>query len=916
MKGDMVLARKVRPLKKASSLIRQMPLYMDKVRDYFTIENYRNKSTYYIPIALLFLHMATLLFGYLYSLIYIRRVVISNSYLYLALAVLLPIGFWMFSTICDDYAYYGTKKVGLILVVVNGVFTILQPVWTFIYDVVCLRILVHIPVAGTMTPGMLISLDWWMFLLFFGGVSWLCLYCILDVLLNPGVEPFLNRFRLHYVLDFRANRHEAYDVNIMRELTGFGKKMPIYEEDLYTHMALFGPSGTGKTSSALNPMIICFLNRKMENAKKRLAGFEKLLQEGKGYVKAPLDSKAITEYDIVPHKGFEKQFMELRKKYPDCGITVVSPNDSLGDGMQKLCAARNLDVNVVDASKHYKESNMHHKCITPFYIPLDGISDLERAILIVEKSNNFSEVIIRVNEAGRKAGDTYFTDLNTSVTTNIAKLCMIYAYLSNRQTSYLEISECVQDFSYLKPMCDFVKQRLGLDVPVYNPSAKEKVVKDAGSLASAIIHDSGDLDKLYNLQKESQDQQDQLRNGVMDPKTTYFEAIRYVQNELIVNGEKMYDQSRGLRNIIAKMVSDPRVRYVLNGDGSGTDFLDFDRILSRCEITVVNTSIEISQQSSTATGLFFLLNHQNAVQRRKIDDRQPHALIVDESTQYMHSWMENAISLYRQYKCMVCFSFQSSAQMDKTDETRFLKGLMYTIGNIIGYGRLGPEEMRLLEELSGSREIKLEQDTLSQNSILSADPSMTTSVRTTSTEKSYLTGTEIRQRNFQEGTWFPCRQGCVRPGVLIKLSFPDPSEFSDQHIELPDFSDYVLEGMEMENPDSTLQNESGQEKEDTFETILLPEYAEDIQIQMKEYDTFVESVENDFVKTEESPAPLTALLPDGADVESGKAVEGDIFFPTLFGFDGLAQEVAPKRVDTLDGVPADTEDVAFDDIFL
>lgn len=291
----------------------------------------------------------------------------------------------------------------------------------------------------------------------------------------------------------------------------------------------------------------------------------------------------------------------------------------------------------------------------------------------------------------------------------------------------------------------------------------------------------------------------------------------------------MYDQARGLRNLVNDMVAHPRVYKVLSG---GDKFLDFDRTLSRCEITVINTGIAINQASSTGLGLFSLLNQKRAILRRPEDDRQPHFIIVDEATQYVHPWMEDAIGLYRQYGCSCTFAFQSLAQMEKTNKTKYIKGLLLTVGNIIVYGRVGMEEMKLFEIMGGTRKITQVQEQNSKTSIISDTPSATYGERYTETDESVSTGSSVRIRSFQEVTWIGSVKGDVQFAKIAKLSFPEEEPFAKIDVNVVNWAEYATkDGVIPMDPDQESIPETEPVEEAIEENITV-----DLQVAEKEGD--------------------------------------------------------------------------------
>lgn len=735
------------------------------------IKRLRDKRTYLVPGAVVVLHAAFLVVRYFVAYAYLERRVVSTNPAYLFFASALPFALFLCATACEE-ASFGKRKAALLwFCVIHAHLTLLQAAHAFFYDLFVTGVMTMRD-GEYLTRGMIVGLARACLLLPCAGASFLVLSPVLRVLSGRQFREWLFRFRIDRAIDLRPERGSAYDATFMRDAREGGERLTIYEEDLFTHVLLLGPSGTGKTSSVIMPMAIGFLKRKLENEKKREADFMRLLSEGKGFVRGPLRNP--TEYDVVPLPEFEAEFEAARKAHPDAGLTFVSPNEAIGDGIVELCAQAGIPVNVIDPTVRYPQPHVRQPGLNPFYVPV-GLSDEERAVTIVNQAKVFSETLLTVNEAsGEGGGEKYFKDLNTSVTNHVAILCMLYANLEGRQTSWAEVMDCIADFKLLYPKVARINDYFGFGFRLTDPATVEPGKKKGGGggfsasgLARSVMGKGGaEGDSGYGL-KPSSDASDENAE-------TFKRSVRYANNELFLRGETLYDQSRGLRNIIEDVVAHPRIFKILNAT---ENFLDFDRILSRCEVTVINTGIRIGPAASTGLGLFFLLNHKRAVLRRPKGDRQDHFLTVDEATQYVHSWMEDAISLYRQYRCSVTFAFQSLAQLNKTNQTRYVQGLLLTVGEIIVFGRIGEAEMEIFEKMGGASRIVQVMEQESQTSVLSESPTATFGTRNQEAEEASASQTDLRIRGFQEVTWIGTVKGDVQFARIARVSFPEEAPF-------------------------------------------------------------------------------------------------------------------------------------------
>ena len=737
----------------------------------------RDKRTYRVPQALVLLNAALLSVRYVVAFLFLEPRIVSTNPAYVVPSAVFPYLALACSTACEEASFARRRTAALWACVAASHLAVLQYAHAVIYDALVPGIMGMEP-SRYLTKGMIVGLARCALLLPCVLFSLLLLLPAAKVLSGRQFSDWFLRFRLDRAIDLRPERKSAYDAAFMRDAREGGEPLVIYEEDLFTHVLLLGPSGTGKTSSVIMPMAIGFLKRKLENEKKREEDLRRLLSEGKGYVRGPLRNP--TEYDVVPYPEFAYEFEAARKAHPDAGLTFVSPNEAIGDGIVRLCGQAGIPVNVIDPTVRYGEPHVRQPGLNPFYVPT-GLSDEERAVQVVNQAKVFSETLLTVNEAsGEAGGDKYFKDLNTSVTNHVAILCMLYANLEGRQTSWAEVMDCIQDFKLLYPKVVRINDYFHFGFKLTDPATVEPGRKKGGEGFSATnlarsVMGAGDEGASRAGEYELRASDDPADENA----ETFRRSVRYANNELFQRGETLYDQSRGLRNIIEDVVAHPRIFKILNAT---EDFLDFDRILSRCEVTVINTGIRIGPAASTGLGLFFLLNHKRAVLRRPAGDRQDHFLTVDEATQYVNPWMEDAVSLYRQYRCSVTFAFQSLAQLNKTNQTRYVQGLLLTVGEIIVFGRIGEDEMKVFEKMGGASRIVQTTEQENQTSILSETPTATFGTRSEEAEEASASSTDLRVRGFQEVTWIGTVKGDVQFARIARVSFPEKDPFRKTRI--------------------------------------------------------------------------------------------------------------------------------------
>ena len=684
----------------------------------------------FAALGLLVFNIVILFISYGYSFLRLQSVILTNSIVYLIGATVIPFIVWIVSTNENFWAFHQRKRVFFYLCCINMFLVLLQPVYSVVRGVILAGILLIEP-DELLTVKMLMLLGYAGILIVMGLIC-VVLYSQLEILLmSKTLKRQIELFKLSHVLDEREDREYKYDINTIKNLET-GLPITVKERDRMNQMEINGASGTGKTTSIFFPVIEKDADQKVKNKEKRQEELLKLIQSGRATIQGPL--KEFKENAIIPIgktkaelERNKKAIAKVRKKYADCGMTIIAPNASLVIEIIKIMRARGFRVNVLDPVGDYSMyDNASMVGINPFYVPL-GLSEEERVIYISQAASVFAEVLIATNQMNGAASDVYFTDISLSVSSNIATVVMLARNIEGKQAYIDDIQNCISNFENIRAYLQIIQKHYGKNVT-----------------QSFVNEDT--------------------------KKNPYYQQLLFVSQELLGAGSKeMFSQARGLRNLINKVLQDTRIKTKLSEKDEGR--IDFDAMLSDNEITVVNTAIELGKSASTAFGLFFILLHKVSVLRRPLETRTPHFLWIDEASQYMHPCYEDMISLYRQYGVAVAITLQSLTQTEKSSATAYLKNVFLGAGTHIVFGRLSAEEMKLYSEMGGIIRENVEQRSYSTNSILTKEPGYTESVRNTPTITNVLEGSDLRLLDFQELTIFTINNGRVLPGQLARVFF-------------------------------------------------------------------------------------------------------------------------------------------------
>ena len=740
---------------------------------------------------LIIVHIAALIIRYIQACINVEKYVVSANGFYIILCVVMPFLWWMYSTKQDMWHFHYRKIVTLKVCLLNAALTVGEIFWTAIW-VWIFPFILHLNPTRNVTAQMILNLARIVLVLVAVLAGWLLLSTANGFLFNPINKPKVLEFRYQHHVDTRKNKSNLFDLGIIRYLTT-GSILWQKQGDRTLHTLVNGASGTGKTSTILDRMFVADIDKKCQNMMLRVKVVLRMIKEGKLYVE-PEEGKEIGEYNVKAYPKYEKEYEQLKKKYPDMGFTFMSPNNSENDNVIKMCKARGCMINVIDPMIRYTDKNVKNLLINPFYMPA-GLDLAKQAEVISYTGTMFAEVLQAVNEKDG-TGDIYFRDINTSATSNIAIVCMLYASIMGIQTDFPEVQACINDFQLLEPKVQKIQGEMGIQVNVAQTKQRGKqdaerrdttnqnAVLNMGKrfIPKTSIEQVPDKYKSLGLEKYNE-----ILRDLCD---SYYEPLHYIMTELLGPGsEKMFDQARGLRNLVNKLMLDPRVRRVLSGKEK--DIINFDQILLNNEITVINSALEIGAASSTALGLFIQLSLRAAILRRPKNARSLHVNVIDEASQYMHPMYEDMFALYRQYGVGCVIAIQSLSQMDKSNVTKYLKGVIKGAGTHIVFGRVGDEEMKVYSDQGGLKDVNIVQEAVTQTAMVEENPTSSQSKRKQHDRKNVVEGADIRVRDFQEVTIFTTDNGRVKNAMIGKTSFSQPSDFYDKHIKWVDWSKFV-----------------------------------------------------------------------------------------------------------------------------
>ncbi len=439
-----------------------------------------------------------------------------------------------------------------------------------------------------------------------------------------------------------------------------GTSLPVIvpEKKRYEATLVQGATGTGKTATVLLPMSAFDLEKKFffrEYSKK--IGYS-LLKRGVAYMQGPYNNEFMNKQFnlkfLKPRRGMEEEFFEAVKPmlqykdnatgeivYRNLGMTVIE-ND--GNFISKVIGvANNFELEVFNVDPGIPDKTLS---INPFAIP-----DASKvASIIADVLNAMYE-----SNGGGKAGDPFFSQVTTDAFQNLSILLKeMYPILHNGEIASLEdMLELLYNFDAVEEMTEEMKK-----IP--------------------------ELEQKYKL------------------LIKYFEKNFY-KPSLNINGFEIpgtrgsgrKDTEKFLYGAITQLnnlIRHPGLKAALCGKHN---IIDFDKALEDGSvITACSRKGELGIIQAKAFGMFFILQFQDAVLRRKGNEesRTPHFLYIDEFPEYITKDMEVMFTLFRKYRCGVTIAIQNLSQLEKSGKDYYRQVVLANTKTQIVFGDTVPED--------------------------------------------------------------------------------------------------------------------------------------------------------------------------------------------------------------------------------
>lgn len=417
-----------------------------------------------------------------------------------------------------------------------------------------------------------------------------------------------------------------------------GKPVKILEGRRFQPTLVIGPSGTGKTSMIMEPMIARDIEKKyfFREISKEM-GFT-ALKTNIAVLNKPYDNEYLNKNFnlnmLTPVEGKERVYKAYMSKmistiendgtiiYKNFGITVVTPDADHTDRIKEVAKA--FDMPIIDIDP----TNANSIGLNPFIIGDPALCGLIISIVIrglYTPIQNTAEL-------------AYAEDISTQAIQNLVMfLKVMYPKMHDGLMPNLEdLLKCFNNFDLVEEMCEELK-------------------KDE------------ELAKEYELQ------------------LGYFKQYFYKDSPGRQDMQKYIHYASSTLDILLRSA---QVRSIICNRFNNIDFND---VLNNGKVVLISTRpYEIGGTQHKGFGKFFLSLMMCSVEtnRERAKNRLPHFMYVDEFDQYSPADFADMYTIYRKFKIGTIFSAQTLGRLGDDSQT-----LLSNAATKITFGNSTPEEM-------------------------------------------------------------------------------------------------------------------------------------------------------------------------------------------------------------------------------
>ena len=446
----------------------------------------------------------------------------------------------------------------------------------------------------------------------------------------------------------------SYEVAICNDRMT-GKPVKILEKRRLQSTLIVGPSGTGKSSMVMEPMMARDIEKKyFFNETSKEMGYN-ALRLGLATLDCPYDKEYLNSHFglsmLTPAEGKEKAYQSYMKKlisgvtpdgkilYKNLGFASLTPDFEQTRRIKEVADNYGVPVHVINPLDPYSPG------LNPFMLAAADLAGLIIALI--------TEGLFDAHSATAELA--YMKDLAYQALHNICIfLGEMYPRRHNGDLPTLEdVLHCLIDFDLVEELCEDLKKE-------------------------------PDLAQKYDLQIAYFEQYFYKNSGNRDKMKRYVHFAMHQLEELLRAGQ--------VRNIICKR--------------SRSSNLDISRALADGEIILVaSRPTEIGGTPHTGFGRFFLALLMCYVEGRPGTEktRNPYFLYVDEFDRYAYGFFTDVITVFRKFNVGTIFAIPNLSTCAGGHGSPFMQTLLSNCPTKISFGNCTPEDYSWWEKEFGQR---------------------------------------------------------------------------------------------------------------------------------------------------------------------------------------------------------------------
>lgn len=242
---------------------------------------------------------------------------------------------------------------------------------------------------------------------------------------------------------------------------------------------------------------------------------------------------------------------------------------------------------------------------------------------------------------------------------------------------------------------------------------------------------------------------------------------------------KTYEHTSGIRNQVAKLVSNVHLRSVLNPPKGFSNEVDFTKSLEEGRVLALTTNQGQLRDLGRFLGYFLILQLQSAIFKRpgNEDTRRGVMLFIDEFQVYANEGFEDMLTQGRSYRIACHLATQAIDQISTGDAEgrKFLAVVKTNARNLIAFPDIDPNDAKWFSENFGEVMVTKVQKGVSQQKVgfgnLAKFRPVNESIRDSQMLEPRFTPSDIMSRRFGEISYKIMRHNNVATPGVAKIEY-------------------------------------------------------------------------------------------------------------------------------------------------